>query len=136
MIIYSIFECFFVLLKNSDKPNLATVPEAHGERQSCENFLSSKLCDLSSRVPIRSLEMITGFFMLSPWKIVKVLNQWDLKDQIFTIHRKWNRSVFPLQLVYFNASSIAASARLLQVKTKIGLHKPTWRGQTRYTSAT
>lgn len=45
MIIYSILEFFFVLVKNSGEPNLATVAEAHSERQSCENSLSLKLCD-------------------------------------------------------------------------------------------
>lgn len=33
------------LLKIQITPNLATVPEAHRERQSCRNFPSSKLCD-------------------------------------------------------------------------------------------
>jgi len=57
--------------------------------------------DLSCRVPNRSLAMLTGFFMLSPWKIVKVLNKWSLKGQILTIQRKWNCDVFPLQLIHF-----------------------------------
>jgi len=51
--------------------------------------------NLSSRARI----VLTGFSMLSPQKTAEALKQWDLKDQIPTIHSKGNGSVFPMKMV-------------------------------------
>lgn len=61
------------LLKMQIKPNLATVPEAHSERQSCGNFPSSKLCDCTWRLQQQPSRQVSG----NAYRVFRVVTMED-----------------------------------------------------------